>query len=382
MESYMKVLKIVASALPLFSSDLEFDFLALQRVSSDAKESLHCLFSNYYQNNVLSIIGINASGKTTLLKVLMFALRLLNNEPINSIDCLEIFDGLSGSDSVVFTMYFQAPENAVYQLHTVIRRQEGRLSIVEESLRRKPIAGIKTKKALFDFSTRHPELVRDTQEKFLLDDVSIMVAVNKQLAEKMVIIDMLRYTNSNLLSLGSDIPSALIAFFDPSIEYLYTDAKQKDSAIHLKFKGKEEILLTQPAELNRYLSSGTIKGINTFMQASKSFKTGGYVLIDEMENHFNKEIVSTLIRFYMDQRINPKGAVLIFSTHYAELLDEFNSNDSIYIVRNKSGITVENLSKILRRNDIKKSDAYQSGFLEGTVPSYESYMQLSKSLST
>lgn len=289
---------------------------------------------------------------------------------------------MSDSDSVVFTIYFQAPENAVYKLHTVIRKQEGRLSIVEESLRRKPIAGIKTKKALFDFSARHPELVRDTQEKYLLDDVSIMVAVNKQLAEKIVVIDMLRYTNSNLLGLGSDIPPALIAFFDPSIEYLYRDPKQKDSPIHLKFKGKAEILLTQPAELNRYLSSGTIKGINTFMQASKSFKTGGYVLIDEMENHFNKEIVSTLIRFYMDQQINPKGAVLIFSTHYAELLDEFNSNDSIYIVRNKSGITVENLSKILKRNDIKKSDAYQSGFLEGTVPSYESYMQLSKSLST
>ena len=37
---------------------------------------------------------------------------------------------------------------------------------------------------------------------------------------------------------------------------------------------------------------------------------------------------------------------------------------------------------ILGRNDIKKSDAYQSGFLEGTTPTYEAYMQLKKSIAT
>ena len=61
-------------------------------------------------------------------------------------------------------------------------------------------------------------------------------------------------------------------------------------------------------------------------------------------------------------------------------LDEYDRNDSIYITRNRNGITAENLSSILKRNDIKKSDAYQSGFLEGTTPMYEAYMRLKKSL--
>ncbi len=52
------------------------------------------------------------------------------------------------------------------------------------------------------------------------------------------------------------------------------------------------------------------------------------------------------------------------SLHYPELLDEYDRNDSIFITRNRNGITVENLTNILKRNDIKKSDAYQSGFLE------------------
>ena len=154
----------------------------------------------------------------------------------------------------------------------------------------------------------------------------------------------------------------------------------KDTDICLKFKEKPEIVLNQFSDLNRYLSSGTIKGINIFLNAIKTFEVGGYLIIDELENHFNQEIVSTLIRFYMDKKVNPKGAMLIFSTHYSELLDEFERNDNIYIVRNINGISAENLSNILKRNDIKKSEAYQSGYLEGTVPMYDAYIELKDSL--
>ena len=78
--------------------------------------------------------------------------------------------------------------------------------------------------------------------------------------------------------------------------------------------------------------------------------------------------------------MNRFGGTLIFTTHYPELLDEFERNDCIYIVRNRDGITVSNLTDILTRNDLKKSDAYQSGFLEGTVPIYEAYLNLKKSI--
>ena len=63
-----------------------------------------------------------------------------------------------------------------------------------------------------------------------------------------------------------------------------------------------------------------------------------------------------------------------------ELIDEYDRNDAIHIVRNRDGITVDNLSTILKRNDIKKSEAYQSGFLEGTTPSYDAYLGLKKSI--
>lgn len=131
------------------------------------------------------------------------------------------------------------------------------------------------------------------------------------------------------------------------------------------------------------LFNDLIKGrLRHFINVIKSrvLKSGGYLVIDELENHFNKEIAAALIRFFMDAGMNCMGGTLIFTTHYPELLDEFERNDCIYIIRNRDGITVSNLTDILKRNDLKKSDAYQSGFLEGTVPTYEAYMSLKKSI--
>lgn len=388
----MKLLKLEVTGLPLFKKKCEIDFLSLQRVSADNADKMSKVFVNstneFYQNNVLSFIGINASGKTTILKLITFVCRMLNNEPINSIEASEILDDLAENQYVTFKTYFSARNKetfpftdgiAINLLETTIAKTKEKLIISNETLKSKPITGINSKKNVFDFNGVEINSSRQFNE-FLLDDVSIMVAFNKRNDEQIAISDMLKFTNINQLSLSEDCPLELIAFFDPSVEYLKVNKNNKDTDICLKFKEKPEIVLNQFSDLNRYLSSGTIKGINIFLNAIKTFEVGGYLIIDELENHFNQEIVSTLIRFYMDKKVNPKGAMLIFSTHYSELLDEFERNDNIYIVRNINGISAENLSNILKRNDIKKSEAYQSGYLEGTVPMYDAYIELKDSL--
>ena len=381
----MKILKLIATGLPLFQEKCEIDFLALQRVTEENAEKMSCAFSNntkeFYQNNVLSFIGINASGKTTILKLITFVCRMLNNEPINTIDCSEILDDMKEEYPVVFDTYFYSENETVNLLHTTVIRKDQKLVISHETLKSKPISKIKSKKTVFDFTGIEICLSRQVVDSdFLLDDVSIMVAFNKRNNDRIIFTDMLRYTNINQLSISEDCPLELIAFFDPSVEYLRVCNDAKDTDICLKFWDKEVINLSQFSELNRYLSSGTIKGINTFLNAMKTFEIGGYLIIDELENHFNQEIVSTLIRFYMDRKVNKKGAMLIFSTHYSELLDVFERNDNIYIVRNRDGISVDNLTYLLERNDMKRSEAYQSGFLQGTVPMYEAYMNLKKSI--
>ena len=318
-----------------------------------------------------------------MLKVLLLALGIINNEPINHINTKEI---LGNTDKAVLNVYFYSEtNNEICRLETVITSENTRIEgavyrIVSESLWSKKVEEVTTRKAMLDFDGRKPIIVRDEQESFLSDDVSIMIAYNKKTGEHIKVVSLLHLTNINVLPVSEGIPAEIISYLDPTIENLYFEEKNEKPVIHLKFKDKEEIVLNNAIELNNYLSSGTVKGMITFTLAQEVLKDGGYLIVDEIENHFNKEIVSTLIRFFMDGKLNKNGGMLIFSTHYPELLDEYDRNDSIFITRNRDGITAENLSNILKRNDIKKSDAYQSGFLEGTTPTYEVYMQLKKSI--
>ena len=378
----MKILRITVNGLPLFKQELDLLFYTQQRVGEDDKEKLYKIEPNYYLHTACAFIGINASGKTSVLKVINLALNILRNEPINHVESRNI---LGACERATFKICFLDKKNNVYCLKTVITSKKAKAgryvySIIEEKLWEKPIGSVKSKKYLTDFTAISPIAVRNTEEAYLPDDVSFIIAHNKKANDKIDVFSLLSYTNINILPFTEDIPLEVIAFLDPTIEKLYFEKVEDKAFIHLKFKDEEEIILNNAVELEQYLSSGTIKGIITFSMVKEVLASGGYILVDELENHFNKEIVVTLIRFFMDSSLNKNGSTLIFTTHYPELLDEYDRNDAIYIVRNRNGITAENLSYILKRNDIKKSDAYQSGFLEGTTPAYEAYLRLKKNL--
>lgn len=380
----MKILRITAQGLPLFKQELDIIFYAQQRVDEDDKENLFRLSTkpSVYLHTANAFIGINASGKTSALKAILLALSIVKNEPINHVDAKTI---LGGTDKAVFRICFYGANQNVCCLETEITSKKTKAgdfvySIVNEKLWEKPIDTAPSKKALMDFSQMEPVAIRNENEIFLSDDVSFIIAHNKRTKDSLDIYSLLSYTNVNVLSFSEDIPLEVIAFLDPTIEKLCFEQMENKTFIHLKFKGEDELILNNAMDLEQYLSSGTIKGIITFSMVKEVLQSGGYLLVDEIENHFNKEIVTTLVRFFMDSKLNKKGGTLIFTTHYPELLDEYDRNDGIHIVRNRSGITAENLSNILKRNDIKKSDAYQSGFLEGTTPAYEAYMRLKKSL--
>ena len=86
----MKLLRITVEGLPLFKEKLDLSFYAQQRVAEEHKSILCSLFSNVYLNSANGFIGINASGKTSVLKVILLVLELLNNEPINHIETRDI----------------------------------------------------------------------------------------------------------------------------------------------------------------------------------------------------------------------------------------------------------------------------------------------------
>lgn len=374
----MRLLKMAVNGLTLFKGAVNIDFFAEQRVSSDNNEMVSPCFGSVYTNNVMSIVGINASGKTSLLKVISFVIEFINGESVNNINNKDI---LKDSEKIEIAVFFFDPGNGVCKLESEIikikdNEIDDRYIINSERLWVKKTSRVKSKKDLFLFDDDQLSKVRDNGAEFLKDDTSIVISLNKN--KGFYLKDLIRLTNVNFLGLIVNFPHELIAFLDPSIENISFDKKTGEAK--LKFYDREEIVVANPILFEQYLSSGTIKGINIFINAMIVFEEGGYLIVDELENHFNREIVATLVRFFMNKSVNKNGATLIFSTHYSELLDEFERNDGIYIVRNRNGIYAQKLSEILTRNDIKKSEAFKSDFLEGTVPTYESYMQLKRAI--
>lgn len=373
----MKLISIQASGLPLFKEDLYLRFYASQRVQKDALSNLYQILPNVYLNNAIGIIGINASGKTTVLRVIDFVLHILNNDALNHVKSRTVLDGAEKAD---FKIEFINNQKQVCLLRTVISPDDSFLKsqkqyhIVDEQLYVKPAKSVKRKKDITDFSGCRNVINRKDHEEFLSDDVSVVIAMNRKYHDRIFM------ANINDLEALDNLSDEIVHYLDPSIESIRIEHAEGGDRAHLHFKEKKEIFLNDIEDLNRYLSSGTIRGIRAFGNAMSALQYGGYVLADEIEEHFNHEIMKTLVRFFMEPETNPHGASLIFSTHCPELLDEFDRKDSIYITRNQNGITAKNLSDLLHRNDIKKSAAYQSGYLGGTVQTYKSYLELKKKI--
>ena len=226
----MKLLRVTAQGLPLFKEKLDLSFYAQQRVAEEDKMNLYSLFSNIYLNPANAFIGINASGKTSVLKVLLLALGIINNEPINHMNTKDI---LGNTKNAILNVYFYSETTKeICRLETVITSKNTKVegvvySIESESLWSKKAEEVTTRKAMLDFEEREPFIVRDEQESFLSDDVSIMIAYNKKTGKHIKVVSMLLFTNVNVLPFSEGIPAEVISYLDPTIEKLYFDEEPK-----------------------------------------------------------------------------------------------------------------------------------------------------------
>ena len=378
----MRILRLRVNGLPLYKNEFDISFYAVQRVHKNHLNSVFNLFGNIYVNTIEAFAGINASGKTTALNVLSFTSLLLSATPLSA----EFVPQILGDEiNTIFDIDFYV-DGKIYHLTSEIikeKNQDGnpKIRIKSEHLWVKSVTTKINKSNLLDYDEITPVRVRDNSDEYLHEDVSIIIAINKQIQNRNMFVDLAMLTDINLFFPdGGSIPTEIISLLDPTIEYISVENINDKVITKLKFYRQKELVLLNPAELNIYLSSGTVKGVRVFSDATRVLKSGGYMIVDEVENHFNRELVASLLRLFLNKNTNPKGAVLIFSTHYPELLDELERNDAVFITRSNHGLTVDNLNTLLNRNDMKKSEVYQSNFLGGTAPKYNSLLALQKSI--
>lgn len=166
-----------------------------------------------------------------MLKVLLLALGIINNEPINHINTKEI---LGNTEKAVLNVYFYSETTKeICRLETVITSKNTKVEgtvyrIDSESLWSKKVEEVTTRKAMLDFDGREAIIVRDEQESFLSDDVSIMIAYNKKTGEHIKAVSMLLFTNINVLPFSEGIPAEVISYLDPTIENLFLKKKMRN----------------------------------------------------------------------------------------------------------------------------------------------------------
>lgn len=382
----MRILRIRISGLSVYKSDIEIDFYASQRNSEESKQELIQVNKSIYTNPVIELAGLNGAGKTITLKLIVFILSMLNGNSINRYrsfaqDVKRYMDGESFTTEVWYAL-----ENKIWYLKTEIgvgedldHPDETRLVILGEErwAYTKTTTG---KTAWLDSSDYLIQNKRsdEADTMYLPADVSINGAAVRERTHRIQLVSDIQSTDNNLGMFIKEYPVELIQFLDPNIERLtFEQQKGAHGQARLKFVNRKEIVMNEYREVFDYLSSGTIKGLRIFSYALQILKNGGYLVVDELENHFNLEIVKTLVGFFQDPQINIGRGTLIFSTHYPELMDVLTRNDAVYILKNTGGITAEKASVKLKRNDgIKKSEAFVNDCFEGTAPDYDSYMLL------
>lgn len=378
----LKIIRIEYKNLPIYESNFSVDFFAKDRVSKD--ESLFHIHNTLYLQNTISFAGLNATGKTTALRLINLAMRIvINNISLNEANSA-IYRLLGDNSEMIVTF---CNSDTIYQLHSYFAGKGDTntagvyYSFKEEVLKSKSLKGIKSKKDLLDFDNKKAKIVMrrsalDSQAKSILkpdDSIVIMVTRDNDSAVR----DVLTENYVNFSPMIGDTPPEVLNAFDENIEFLKTSTSvqddQKSLLWLLKFKNNDTVFrIDNPVELNRLISAGTIKGDTIIGLATKVLKNGGYLIVDELENHFNKEIVHVILQLFNNVKTNPHGACLIFTTHYSEILDFIDRKDNIYLTRKKDGILyMDKLSNEIKRNDIKKSEIIISGYLKGTAPKYE-----------
>lgn len=249
---------------------------------------------------VNAIIGDNASGKTYLLNVIAFILDFLNGEPINDIKTKTI---LNNSDKIDISVTFISDKE--YKIESEIIRKDDiyvRYVINKESF------FVKKDKFV---------LVRERKEnEYLKNDCGISFFLNNKARFYF------KKDEDNLINLR--FFSSFIKLFDKSIEKISFD----NNLIKLKFFNQEEVI-TNLTGLSDYLSNGTLKGVNAFINACLVNKNKGYFLIDDLECYLNKKMMKELINSFNE-------ANFIFTTNYLEFVSE--EKIKTFLVENKEDI--------------------------------------------
>lgn len=372
----MKLLNINVTGFKNLKDGFNINLMTKAKVSEvDLYDEVLMIDDNLYVNTNYILTGKNSSGKTTALELIDLVYELLR------LGIVRNDNFIFKNDEILLKVHFYSDgyiylyEGKLVKPSRNIISGSDYVSFKEENLFRKKYFKSYGKN-IFDLKY---DLLIGPKE---MSNASILENAN--------------YSKNFSMKLDVNNPYTLSAAFDTLYSENYTDEsinnivslfdKSIDSLSYdLK---REEFTLVRGSVINKYnnneiskmLSEGTTKGIIMFSISLMTLSAGSVILIDEIENSFHKNLVEHLIMLFMDKRINKNNAQIIFTTHYAEILDIVRRSDGIFILNNDGTIDIKNLYVDYDfRLEKLKSNIVNENELD-TLIKYDDIMKVKKSI--
>ena len=374
LREHMKLLKIRFDHLRMFEGGvLDLDLYASDRVPS-SDESAFGLARSLYSNNVVALAGINATGKTTVLNLVELACRIVGGLPALGGGLPSALPMLFDGAPSLRCLFLQ--EGALFLLESQLALGDGDypLAFADEIVSRLPEGRLRKADLAswpaLEAAARPLARRTDIDGVFAAlapSDVSIASASVARVCGGRARAAVFRDDGFRLDGAFDGLDDVL-RVFDPGIEHL--EVGDSGRACTLTFKGAKPVPLSEQG-LAEVLSSGTVRGLGLVQRSLAALGSGGYLLVDEIENHLNRQLVNVVLGLFASRETNPNGATLVFTTHYPQLLDHVHRKDNVYfLVRGEVGTSAVKYSDRVKRIENKKSEVFASNYVKGTAPRY------------
>ena len=383
----LNLLKIETSGFKMLDDNFKLDLMSKTRVYQEDKEKeLFELDKGLYVFRTLAFVGSNSSGKSSVLSLLLKVLMFLQTGR------WEYLKREFNKDEITIKTLFYLDGYLYNYSFSVGKIDDANLSPMNKY---SPILKEKLKKVKYDKTRgiKNIELIEskgeDVSELFnasLTDTSAITKITNNN-----VIVD--DFNNNNIMnfnemivrnsfftslnSCDKNLVSSIIKLLDESIEYI--TYSNNDYVCFKRINEEEQILSSM--ELLSILSSGTLRGVELFIRCINALKFGKTFIVDEIENCFQKNLVFNLLFLFNDSKINSKGAQLMFSTHYVEILDYLSRRDNIFITHKNDGKIIANnlYSDYNVRTELLKSKQFDNNVFNTSL-NYKQVLEVRRNL--
>lgn len=355
-------------------------------------------------SKIMTVIGANASGKTGLLKSLVFLKWFIVDSysdlaPKDSItNHFHVYQFCKGTDVSNFEVVFGINKN-VYKYELQLTNK----SVIKEVLK---IKNPETKYWNNIFSRELKE-----SESFFINDFSKLEVSSDfdKLANQR--------SNASVLSIARQVGNVLATeitdFFSKMHSNLETNLGSRKSSHHAimhaaeffnanpDFKAKAEKLLRRfdlgvskisieefenpsgnktkfylPMMYHRHSDSDIETPLPVFSESGGTqnlfillkdilvaLETGNTVVFDELDNNLHPHMIPEIINLFRSKNDNPKNAQILFSTHNVQILNELDKQQIVLVEKDDKNIS--NIWKLSDIQGVRPNDNYYAKYMAG-----------------